>query len=132
MGGGDKGGSTTRLVAKVCNLTNPNFATTNEILAMYEVVDTYENVKAMFGSYCQQFVDLQTDVHIEVNGGGGEAALHVFLFGDYEFLTKFVGHNDPNAVYPCLWCYVHREELQKQLEERTLKSTHTNAVQHTI
>ena len=40
---GDKGGSTTKLVAQVCNLTNPNTATTTEILAMYEVVDTYEN-----------------------------------------------------------------------------------------
>ena len=90
------------------------------MLAMYEAVDTY-NMEAMFRPYHQQFVDLQTEPHLEVNREK-KALCVFFLFGDYEFVTKLVGHNGPNAVYPCLWCYVHMEELQKPLEERTLKA----------
>ena len=62
----------------MCNLKNPNSATTTEILAMYEAVDTYENMEAMFGPYRQQFVDLQTEAHVEVNGE--KKALRVFVW----------------------------------------------------
>ena len=118
--GGDKGGSTTKLVAQVCNITNPNSAVTTDILCMYEAVDTYANMEEVFGPYHQQFVDLQTEAHVKVNEE--EKSLRVFLFGDYEFLTKIVGHMGPNAVHPCLWCYVHRDELRKPFEERELKA----------
>ena len=63
---------------------------------MYEAADTYTNMEVRFEPYRQQFVDLRTDAHIEVKG---KKALCVFLFGECEFLTKFVGHYRPNAVY---------------------------------
>ena len=38
--GGDKGGSTTKLVAQICNLKQHNSPITTEILFMYKVLDT--------------------------------------------------------------------------------------------
>ena len=58
-------------------------------------------------------------MHVNVNGE--ERSLLVFLFGDYEFLTKFVGHKGPNVVHPYLWYHINRDELKKPFEERQLK-----------
>lgn len=101
---GDKGGCSTKLAAQLVNVNKPNSATTTEILAMFEAVDSYENMTTAFDIYNQQFTDLQRSAEIEVDGK--KRSCRLFLFGDYEFLTRVMGHLGPVSVYPCIWCYV--------------------------
>ncbi|XP_071948723.1 uncharacterized protein [Antedon mediterranea] len=117
--GGDKGGPSTKLVAQIVNVNKPNSATTTEIISMYNAFDNYSNMKAMFDVYTEQFVHLQNESTLQI--GGCEKPVRVFLFGDYEWLTKILGHLGPVSTFPCLWCYIHRDDLYRPANERTIR-----------
>ncbi len=45
-------------------------------------------------------------------GEFGKKYCRIFLFGDYEFLCKILGHMGPNSSFPCLWCYMKLDQLR--------------------
>ena len=108
---GDKGGSSTKLTAQFVNQINGNSADATNILAMYNGTDCYDNMSEVFSIYYEQLAELMTIRTINVNGR--QKGLRIFLVGDYEYLTKYLGHMGPNSSYPCLWCNVSLTELRK-------------------
>lgn len=81
-----------------------------DIIALYEAYDSIENLKTIFGSFTEDFISLQTE-GFTITAGESNYPLNIFLFGDYEFLCKVVGHMGASATYPCLWCYTRLSDL---------------------
>lgn len=108
---GDKGGSSTKLVGQFANQKDGCSADASNILGMFNATDTYDNLSEVFGIYYCQLAELLEIKTILV--GGIERRLRIFIYGDYEFLCKYVGHMGPNSTYPCLWCNITLHELRK-------------------
>ncbi|XP_072032273.1 uncharacterized protein [Amphiura filiformis] len=112
--GGDKGGSSTKLVGQFANQKDGCSADATNILGMFNATDTYDNLSEVFGLYHSQIADLMDIKTIIVNGI--EKRLRIFLYGDYEFLCKYMGHMGPASSFPCLWCNVTLQELRKNTD----------------
>ncbi|KAJ8018545.1 hypothetical protein HOLleu_43399 [Holothuria leucospilota] len=108
--GGDKGGSTTKLAMQVVNIPGCNSPHNTHLLGMFEATDSIENLHSIFGSFTDEFISMQK-VDYFVNMSGKNYTLNVFLFGDYEFLCKVIGHMGASASFPCLWCHVKLSDL---------------------
>ncbi|XP_072037705.1 uncharacterized protein [Amphiura filiformis] len=78
---------------------------------MFNATDTYNNLNEVFSIYYDQLAELMNMKTIVVNGV--EKPLRIFLYGDYEFLCKYVGHMGPASSHPCLWCNITLQELRK-------------------
>ena len=54
--------------------------------------------------------------------------IRVFMFGDYDFLTKMFGLSGAKGLHPCLWCDTTNQNMQKpphqqkEVEGRRLKT----------
>ena len=107
---GDKGGSSTKLVAQFVNQKNGCSADATNVVGMFYATDTYSNLSDVFSIYTTQLAELIRLKSITVNGVPKK--LRVFLYGDYEFLCKYLGHMGPASSYPCLWCNVTLAELK--------------------
>lgn len=95
---------------QVVNIANCNSPHNTHLLGMFEAYDSVENLQTVFGSFTEDFVHLQEeDFHLNIRDS--KYQLNIFLFGDYEFLCKVVGHMGASATYPCLWCYVKLSDL---------------------
>ena len=79
---------------------------------MFNATDTYSNLSDVFSIYSTQLAELIQLKSILVNGVPKK--LRVFLYGDYEFLCKYLGHMGPASSYPCLWCNITLSELRDQ------------------
>lgn len=107
---GDKGGSSTKLVFQVCNFKDGNFADNTDLVAIFNATDSYSNMDKVLSVFKEDLVGLQQRSQIRV--GDSSKVCRVFLAGDYEFLTKTLGHMGPNSSFPCLWCYIPLSSLQ--------------------
>ncbi|XP_072022414.1 uncharacterized protein [Amphiura filiformis] len=108
--GGDKGGTSTKLAYQLVNEVNANSRDGTNILAMFDAVDTGNNMKKVYDIYQDQLIDLQNKTEILVNGQ--PKFLRTFYYGDYEALCKSLGHMGPSSSFPCLWCNVTLHELR--------------------
>jgi hypothetical protein len=71
--------------------------------------------------------------HVELDDSGSFKIRvmpnRVFKSGDYDYLTTLVGHQGAAATYPCIWCYAHKDEIDKgagPFDPRLLASFKTN------
>ena len=64
---------------------------------MVESKDSAENLCGLLGPMRDELSALQS---MEWSGKW----LKVFVFGDYEFLTKLCGLSGAQSTYPCLYC----------------------------
>ena len=37
----------------------------------------------------------------------------MFIFGDYDFLTKLYGLSEANGMFPCLWCNASKDDIHR-------------------
>ena len=77
---------------------------------MFDATDSVLNLQTVFSVFTEGFLALQREDYF-ITLGNTKYSLNVFLFGDYEFLCKTIGHVGASATYPCLWCYVRITDL---------------------
>ena len=101
-------------MAQFVNQKDGCSADASNIVAMFNAVNTYDNLREVFGIYHSQLAELMEIKSILVNGV--DKRLRIFIYGDYEFLCKYLGHMGPSSSYPCLWCNITLQELKKKSE----------------
>uniref|UniRef100_A0A8R1DUE8 Zinc finger PHD-type domain-containing protein n=2 Tax=Caenorhabditis japonica TaxID=281687 RepID=A0A8R1DUE8_CAEJA len=101
--GGDKGGSTTKLVVVFGNLINPNNPLGILLIGSYEGNDDYMSLKTNFGPLFHALNDLKNITYQE---NGVEVTRNVLQFpvGDCKFLSAILGHPGQSSSTPCFLC----------------------------
>ena len=95
--GGDHGGESFKLALQVANTDNPNSKKNIFVFSSFEAKDSHLNLQAVLSKYAEQIKEPR-----KAQWRGRRLA--VFLFGDYEFLTKMFGISGAAGIHPCLWC----------------------------
>lgn len=112
------------------NINERGSADNYDMIAMFEATNTYHNMDQIFCIFTEQLRTLEEMSKIRVRDEVKNC--RVFLSGDYEFLTKVLGHMGPSASYPCLWCYVPLHHLSAGGTTHLLKfqqTTHLKIIQ---
>ena len=102
--GADHGGGSFKIMLQIANLVNANSKLHTCILAMAECKDSPENMRRLFDPLKDDISDLQT-----MTWHGKSTRL--FLFGDYDFLTKSFGLSGAQGVHPCLFCTASKTDI---------------------
>ncbi|XP_064639775.1 uncharacterized protein LOC135495245 [Lineus longissimus] len=124
--GGDKGGDTVKLEFQIANVENPNAAANTIVYCYYEGSDSYTNLQIAFDRFKEDVKNLRLSAW-------NDKEIRMFLFGDYEFLTKVYGLSGASGRHPCLWCEVSSQEMQTPLGARghaAKRSKHTLTRDH--
>ena len=95
--GGDHGGGSFKLMLQIANLHNPNSKFNTCLIQMVECKDSAENLRRLLGPMRDELSSLKS-----MKWRGKQ--LKLFVFGDYEFLTKLYGLSGAQATHPCLYC----------------------------
>ncbi|KAL8566641.1 hypothetical protein ACOMHN_049782 [Nucella lapillus] len=90
--GGDHGGKSFKMMLQVANLANANSKHNTCMFTIVECKDTPENLRRLLVPYKDQLSELETMQW-------KEKRTRVFVFGDYDFLTKLDKVSDPTE--PC-------------------------------
>ncbi|XP_072040473.1 uncharacterized protein [Amphiura filiformis] len=109
--GGDKGGTSTKLAVQICNVKSPNSADNTDLIAFFEALDSDENMRFIFSIYRDPMIKMQ-GVYYDLGPEFKNMRCRIFLFGDYEFLCKALGHLGACSTFPCLWCHMKLEDLR--------------------
>ena len=126
--GGDKGGTSTKIVYEIIGCSKPAV----HIISIFEAYDSVENLTESISCIKEQIVTLKDK---EFNVNGVASPIQVFLYGDYEFLCHCLGHQGASASFPCIICHVPLADLQARdgkphtplcsdYTERTIDSYH--------
>jgi hypothetical protein len=113
--GGDKGGSTTKLVASIANAKTPNSPNNQVILGTYKGKDDAEDLRRALTEIAAELSEitaLPVPVKNDPNGAMTEVPVEFFLIGDTMFLSAALGHMGPNARYPCPFCLQPKDALK--------------------
>ena len=84
---------------QLVNVPNPNSPDNTDLKAIYDKKDL-ENLQ-------------EPGYRLDLGPDLGSVPIRIFLYGDYEYLTKNFGHLGCCSRYPCLWYYVKLENLHK-------------------
>jgi hypothetical protein len=103
--GGDHGKGSFKLTMQVANLDKPNFKFNTVLIGMARVKDNYENVEKVMKIMKPGIESLKDLVW-------KEKKVHLFFFGDYEFLTKTFGLSGASGKHPCLWCLQSNTQIK--------------------
>ena len=122
--GGDHGKGSLKFTMQIGNTKKPNSKKNTFVIGIAHVKDTYENLKICITILKEKLENLEK---LEWEG----KHIQLFLFGDYEFLTKLYGLSGAQGMYPCLWCLATKSNFNdgrtKLFTERnlaTLKRDH--------
>ncbi|GFS16604.1 amine oxidase [Elysia marginata] len=103
--GGDHGKGSFKISFHICNISKPNSKDNTHLIAMAKVPDTTNNIEVIINHLKEQIYEL-------ASMQWREKTIKLFIFGDYWFLCKLYGLSGPAGSYPCLWCHVHRHQMQ--------------------
>ena len=93
------------------NTSCPNSKEQTVVVACFESKDTRSNLE--FG------LEKIRDSIMKLNDSKWrDKKIVLTLFGDYQFLCNFYGISGACGKYPCLWCYVSKEQIQ--IEENSI------------
>ena len=104
---GDKGGPSTKLAVQLANCKKPCSIDNLSPIAFFEAADTYDNMVDIFDIYLDDMITLQNNYKIR------DRLCRLFLVGDYEFLTKTMGHMGAASKFPCMWCHITNSAIKK-------------------
>ncbi|XP_071500072.1 uncharacterized protein [Diadema antillarum] len=113
--GGDKGGSSFKLMLQICNVAKPNSILNTNIIMMFDAVDSIFNLELALKGFSAEVDKLATKTW-------RGRRLRVFHFGDYEYLTKIYGLTGPNGRHCCLYCLASKQDMVKPASERQCQS----------
>ncbi|KAL8595286.1 hypothetical protein ACOMHN_020039 [Nucella lapillus] len=103
--GGDHGGKSFKMMLQVANLANANSKHNTCMFTIVECKDTPENLRRLLVPYKDQLSELETMQW-------KEKRTRVFVFGDYDFLTKMYGLSGAQGIHPCLYCTATKSAIQ--------------------
>ena len=105
--GADHGKSSLKFTLEVANTFSPNSHQNTIVIAMAAVKDSYENLSDFLKEGILDDIEkLQTHKWMGKN-------IKVILNGDYEFLCKAYGISGATGKYPCIWCLMPKNDLDK-------------------
>ncbi|XP_022111491.1 uncharacterized protein LOC110990703 [Acanthaster planci] len=93
--GGDKGGKSFKMSFQIVNTYHPNSLQNTVVFACFEGDDSIINLQTTLPPVLEQVSQL-------IGQKWRDKTLHLFIFGDYELLTKMYGICSCNARYCCL------------------------------
>lgn len=112
--GGDHGGGSLKFTMQLGNVIKPNSKFNTIIIGIAKVKDTFNNLQK-----CMSFLTPQLEELCESEWMGKKIKL--FIFGDYDFLTKLYGISGAQGTYPCIWCHEPKSSFQT-LKKEVFKS----------
>ena len=119
--GADHGQGSLKMALQVANTNSPNSKNNTVLCSLFKGKDDRENVQRIFSEYSTQIDELR-------NMTWNNKKIRVFMFGDYDFLTKMFGLSGAKGLHPCLWCDTTNQNMQKpphqqkEVEGRRLKT----------
>ena len=120
--GGDAGGGTTKLMIEIANVKKSSSKRNTCVFTIAECKDTSENLRRLLSPYQGQIEELRSMTWRGKN-------VRLFVFGDYDFLTKLFGLSGAQGVHPCLYCTINKDDMKKapdniegDIADRTLKN----------
>lgn len=129
---GDKGGDTTKLTCSFLNVAKPNSPKNVHVIGFFKGHDSAPNLRSSFGEYTAEFEKLKS-LELLWPTDNSMRQLEIFLVGDCNFLSNFVGHQGVHATKPCAFCNINitdRSDSKKILlpnDNRTLQQNLCNA-----
>ncbi|XP_071509575.1 uncharacterized protein [Diadema antillarum] len=109
--GGDKGGSTFKLMMQIANVSRPNSLRNTIVVAIFKATDNTYNLSLVL----QKF-SIEVDKLAAKTWRG--RPIRIFHFGDYEYLTRMYGLTGPNGRHPCLYCEISKRDMAIPLAQR--------------
>ena len=113
--GGDKGRGSMKLCMQICNMHASNSPDNTLIIGAFEASDTYANLAIALDGIAQQLDELDG---VYWDDGYYRKQIHVIGSGDYDFLAKILGIAGASGTYPCIYCKIHRNDMQLPPTER--------------
>ena len=120
--GGDHGKGSMKFCIQVLNVSKPNSKKNTFVVGFAEVKDSYENLKVCMDIFKKDLDELQNTVW-------KNRTIKLYLFRDYEFLTKMYGLSGAAGKHPCLWCLTSKTNMKASAscdEARSLKMIETS------
>ncbi|XP_071477750.1 uncharacterized protein [Diadema antillarum] len=118
--GGDKGGGTFKMMIQLANLERPNSLSNTRIVLLYPGTDTSYNLDVALKSFSTQVEELTRSTW-------RGKKMKLFVFGDYEFLTRMYGLTGPSGRHCCLFCNITKQEMATPPMQRA--ATHPRTLQ---
>ncbi|XP_030828702.1 uncharacterized protein LOC105439624 isoform X2 [Strongylocentrotus purpuratus] len=118
--GGDKGGSSFKMMMQIANVSKPNSVQNTTIVLMFDAVDNIFNLQLALQGFSAEIEHLTTTTW-------RGRPLRAFHFGDYEYLSKIYGLTGPNGRHCCLYCLVSKQDMMKPATERGERQSRTLA-----
>ena len=124
--GGDHGKGSMKVMAQVVNVEKPNSTDNTSLITMVECKDTPDNLRRILSQYRKELEEMQGMMW-------RDKKVHLFFFGDYDFLTKVYGLSGAAGIHPCLFCTATKDQIEfpakfkegkasGEIQERTLDS----------
>ncbi|XP_072168927.1 uncharacterized protein [Diadema setosum] len=109
--GGDKGGGTFKLMVQLANVGRPNSLHNTRVILLFPGNDSPYNLQVALKSVQAQIEELS-------HSHWREKKIRLFVFGDYEYLTRMYGLSGPSGRHCCLHCSVTRQDMAIPPAER--------------
>ena len=113
--GGDKGGTSTKLVASIVNARVPNSVRNLIVIGMYYGSDNADNLRTAFSDFTAELENFRTipvPDTADADSAIQEVPVELFLTGDTMFISHVLGQQGPNANFPCPFCLVTKTTLK--------------------
>ena len=112
--GGDHGKNSLKFTMQIANTPKPNSKHNTLVVAMTKIKDNHKNLKRCMSILQPQLEELSNS---EWNG----KKIRLFVFGDFDFLSKLYGISGAQGTYPYLWC-IEPKDRMKRLQKKTFPS----------
>ena len=120
--GGDMGQKVMKFTLQICNVEKPNSPLNTLVITSFEAKDTYMNMAVALDGISQQLEQLDES---EWTHNGVKRKIKLSGSGDYEFIAKATGISGASATYPCVYCRIDKNEMQKPSSERSQSDRRT-------
>ena len=108
--GGDHGGGSFKSTYQIANVLHPNKVENTVIFSIFTQKDSRANLRICLQRFKAQISKLQSVKWVD---GEKEKSIRVFMYGDYEYLCSMYGISGASGKYPCIFCLISNQDMQK-------------------
>lgn len=113
--GGDKGGTSTKLMALIINSAFASLVQNLIVIGMYKGSDDAENLRIAFESFAPELEAL-TSLPVPWTSAEDspvdEVPIELFLVGNTSFLGAVLGHQGSTSLFLCPFCVIPQSALK--------------------